>query len=401
MRKFLLGIVAILLLYGCGQPISTSKTNSSSSPDFSLPTSSPTVTAQLPGGQPADSDKECLPPLATFAFPHGETNITPPPQKPVLPPSEWNLVSPLPNFDKLAAYRLALISYNDQYSEIWVLTNNGQGLFQYRTDTKEWSVNKTNYDSIASLLFPDNKGNVWSARKGYYGPFDAQPFLSRYDKGKEEFVPVYNNGDTWTLTISSVKVDNKGIFWLMVKNRNSYQLLSFDPTTLKAKLHLESPDYGSSLVISRDNKILFIDQKENDLIAYTPDTEKIDTYHIPVAFGYADADLYLDSFERLWFNDLGWFDFSTSTSRQWFTVVRSPIFIGFPEGIGQWVWTRPTFLTESADGLLWFRSIRGDGWLDTKTGTWCLFTTYDSNILQDSEHNLWMLADGKLYMKIP
>jgi len=391
MRKFLLAMAAFLFLSGCGQ----SAPNHATDTLASSVTPSPVVSTQLPAEQPSNSNEACLPPLATFAFPHGETNITPPPQKPVLPPSEWNLVSPLPNFDKLASYRLALISYNDQYSEIWVLSNNRQGLFQYRTDTEEWSVNKTTYDSIASLLFLDKEGNVWSARAGYYGLSDTQPFLSRYDKGKGEFISVYNNVDTWTLTISSVKVDEKGIFWLMVKNRGSYQLLSFDPSVLEAKLHFESPDYGSSLEISRDNKILFVDSKENDLIAYTPDTDKIDTYHIPVAFGY--ADLYLDSFERLWFNDVGWFDFSTSTSRQWFTVVRSPVFIGFPEGIGQWVWTRPTFSTESADGLLWFRSIRGTGWLDTKTGTWCLFTTYDSNIIQDSEHNLWMLADGKLF----
>jgi streptogramin lyase len=302
----------------------------------------------------------------------------------------------------LSAYRLALISYDDQYSEIWVLSNNWQGIFQYRTDTQEWIVNKTGNIEDISLLFLDKEGNVWSARVNYLGPsFTSLPFLSRYDKEKGEFIPVYDNGDTWTLTVSSVKVDDEGIFWMMVDNRGVHQLTSFNPSTLKATIQLESPDYGYSLEISPDNKILFGDQKDNSLIVYSPDTGKVDSYKIPltVYFGLG-VDLFLDSYGRLWVNDFGWMDLSTSTSHQWFTVVRSPIFIDFPEGIGQWGWTSPTFSTESADGLLWFRSIRGTGWLDTNTGTWCLFTTYDSDILQDNEHNLWMLADGKLFERI-
>jgi hypothetical protein len=395
MKKFLLAMIAFLMLSGCGQPISTTETGISLSPVSPLVTPNPGVSAQLPAGQPPVSDEACLPPLTTFAFPNGETNITPPPQSPVLPPSEWRLVSTLPNFDKLSEYRLALISYDDQYSDIWILANNGQGLFQYRTDTKEWSVNKTTNASTSSLLFLDSEGNVWSAR---VDTLASIPFLSRYDKEKGEFIPVYDNGDTWNLTVSSVKVDDEGIFWMMVNNRGVHQLTSFNPSTLKATIQLESPDYGYSLEISPDNKILFGDQKDNSIIAYSPTTGKVDSYKIPLTVYFGSyIELFLDSYGRLWVNDFGWMDLSGSTPHQWFTVVRSPVFIDFPEGIGQWAWPRPTFSTESPDGLLWFRTIRGTGWLDTKTGTWCLFTTYDSDILQDREHTLWMLADGKLF----
>lgn len=357
------------------------------------------MTAQLPAGQ-TNADRDCLPPLTTFAFPYGETSITPPPQEQVLPPSEWKLVSTMPKFDRSAGFNLELIHSDNQYSEFWVLTNNQQGLFQYRTDTEQWTINKTADVSTASRLFLDKKGNIWSVRAGYYGPFDLQPFLSRYDKRKGEFIPVYNIGDTWTLTVSSVKVDENGIFWMMVKKRGVYQLLSFDPLTVKATLHLESPDYRSSLEISPDNKILFVDQKNNNLIAYTPNTSNIDSYNIPVALDLpVDAELYFDNSGRLWINDVGWFDFSTPPRRQWFTIVRSPIFIDVVPGAGQWGWGRPTFINESPDGFLWYVSSRGTGWLDTKNGTWCLFTTYTSNVLEDREHNLWILADGKLFRR--
>lgn len=100
---------------------------------------------------------------------------------------------------------------------------------------------------------------------------------------------------------------------------------------------------------------------------------------------------------RLWLNDNGWFDFSTSRTPQWFTVVRSPIFIDFLPGAGVWAWGKPVFTTESEGGVLWYSSSRGTGWLDTKDGTWCLFTSYPSNVIKDSESNLWVFVDGKLY----
>ncbi len=57
----------------------------------------------------------------------------------------------------------------------------------------------------------------------------------------------------------------------------------------------------------------------------------------------------------------------------------------------------PKILLESADGKLWFHHENGMISLDPKKGEWCWFTTYQSNIVEDSQHNLWMIADGKLY----
>jgi hypothetical protein len=52
---------------------------------------------------------------------------------------------------------------------------------------------------------------------------------------------------------------------------------------------------------------------------------------------------------------------------------------------------------DTQDGRLWYSSLRGSGWVNPATAQWCLFTTYQSNILEDSTGNLWMIADGDLY----
>jgi ligand-binding sensor domain-containing protein len=60
-------------------------------------------------------------------------------------------------------------------------------------------------------------------------------------------------------------------------------------------------------------------------------------------------------------------------------------------------WKSPTILMESSDNRLWFESENGLVWLDPSEGKWCWFTTVQSNIVEDEEHNLWMIANEKLY----
>jgi hypothetical protein len=67
-------------------------------------------------------------------------------------------------------------------------------------------------------------------------------------------------------------------------------------------------------------------------------------------------------------------------------------------------WSPPTLLLESSNGLLWYSeyhdmSLLGEGtaWYDPETGEGCLFTNVASNVVEDEDKQLWMVADGKLY----
>jgi hypothetical protein len=60
-------------------------------------------------------------------------------------------------------------------------------------------------------------------------------------------------------------------------------------------------------------------------------------------------------------------------------------------------WDLPEVVLESTDGRLWFRSTNGTVSLNPQKGDWCWFTTYQSNIVEDSNRVLWMIADGTVH----
>ncbi|MEW5829694.1 MAG: hypothetical protein AB1846_12445, partial [Chloroflexota bacterium] len=79
--------------------------------------------------------------------------------------------------------------------------------------------------------------------------------------------------------------------------------------------------------------------------------------------------------------------------------IPNPVFITVLPGAGKWVWGEPTITSETPDGRLWYNALRGTGWVDPKLGKWCVFTSYQSNVLADSQGNLWILVDGWLYRR--
>jgi hypothetical protein len=102
----------------------------------------------------------------------------------------------------------------------------------------------------------------------------------------------------------------------------------------------------------------------------------------------------MDHSGRLWLDDHAWMN----SDGVWYDVVRSPVFITDKSDAGpNYVWDFPKVVFESSDGRLWFRSMNGMVSLNPEKGEWCWFTTEQSNIVEDSDHNLWMVADNKLY----
>jgi hypothetical protein len=117
-----------------------------------------------------------------------------------------------------------------------------------------------------------------------------------------------------------------------------------------------------------------------------------------------DSPLLLDSSDRLWVSTEGWLNHPASTRPEWYRIIQPPIFIdGFADkgfggsGYGGFTRSIPFGMNESSDGMFWFWSWVGTVRLNPKIGEWCLFTTYSSPVVEDSNHNLWMVADNKLY----
>ena len=157
----------------------------------------------------------------------------------------------------------------------------------------------------------------------------------------------------------------------------------------------------------QDGSMYFQVLYKNELIHYFQETGRFDRVEVPLK-GILESEaiqelpigsanlyhLFVDHTDRLWFHDYGWLE----PDGTWYQIIRSPVFIS--EGMQDYIrysWERPDIVIESLDGLLWFRFTMGLVRLDPRTAKWCWFTTYPSNIVEDQDHTLWMIADGKLY----
>jgi ligand-binding sensor domain-containing protein len=354
------------------------------------------------------SANRCIPPLKTFAFPSGEVIESELLKRQYILPSEnWIKVTTLP--ENVWGTVLEFTRVVQKQEELWIETN--QGIYRYRLQNHLWDVilpDKLPFPGDYHM-FLSMANEVWLVR-GSPTP-TGQPLLARYnDKGGFDLIQDQTQilGKMVEAAVMDVKVDKSGIFWMMIQEGASLQrinhLFSYNPVTMQAVHHLSGKTYDISFEVAPDNSIFLLDHTtELQVVQYMPATQVTKIYY-PEIFTDPDAgtgNLYFDRSKRLWMGDQGWFDFSDPEYPRWYTIVRSPVFISYIETGGVYRWPRPDLVRDSVDGFLWFRGYRGMVRLDPQRGEWCLFTTYTSNIIEDSQHNLWMLLGNDLYQYIP
>ena len=172
------------------------------------------------------------------------------------------------------------------------------------------------------------------------------------------------------------------------------KLYSFDPFTQKAMRHSIGENFDS-LAIDQNNRLYLI-QDGHTLVKYDPETGVVRSVIIPDEGGNAASSLLVDRDGRLWVSDSARYDNAVSNPYigDPFAFVRSPVFIKYFSYAARYIWFRPRIILQSIDGRIWYD---GDVWFDPTTGEWCRFTTFPSNIVEDSDSNLWMIADGRLF----
>jgi len=349
---------------------------------------------------------QCLQVIENFEYPIGDVSFSWPEQEILLPPQEWQKTVNIPN-----ASQLLLTQSRDDLSIFWVSTNNGIVRYKFHGDQWNVGVENSKFEDVGNyILFQDQEQSVWAAR---YWASSSDALLKRFDDQNNHFetIDIGLNSQN-DLGIQHTEVDSQGIFWFLVIDKGEYQIYSFDPHTETAKRHLSNYTVYPPFEISHNTLFIVAANSENNpgaeyfLIRYATDTEKSITYEVPSQlFGYGGQygerlslkTLYIDSHQRVWFGARGWIDLSSSDNYEWHFVVPNPVFIDILPGAGTWVWDEPEITYETTDGRLWYKALRGTGWVDPELGKWCIFTSYGSNALPDSQGNLWILVDDWLY----
>jgi len=362
------------------------------------------ASAEVVAPAPANFLSECLPPIETFEYKFGEvpfdfdwsevTAIT-------LPPVAWQKTTNIPD-----ASSLTLIQSRNDETIFWLRANK---LVRYRVTGGNWnegSLLPGPTDNAGISLFLDRKNNVWGARYNEFNSGDPFGLLNRYNEQTNQWEPVaLDLANQDKLATSHVEVDDQGKFWLLEMEGEGYKLFRFDPETGIVERHLTEFTLHNTFTISQS--VLYITAVSSDptprylLLKYPLDGSAVKVEYIPQylyysyqRFEYPPERLFVDKEQRVWIGARGWLDL---VANEWHFIIPDPVFLTVLMGAGDWRWDEPDITYETPDGLLWHESLRGTGWVDPESGKWCVFTSYRSNVLADSQGNLWILVDEWLY----
>lgn len=383
---------------------------------------------------------ECLPPLTNFAFPAGVIttlgNITP--HSPTLPPAYWKIETILPEGFDFYHDDITILANGD----LWI-----KGSYQWET---AYSIYKNGKEPIIYLaevvgeaykyyvpdkLIQTKDGTLWGIGTDYGGgrsPWEYQnikPLISRFSEvtGQFEYIENILHDVDARSGIKDVKLDRNDVIWILIDQRRMDDgtwrvnedeipagLYQFNPNTLETSFFFAMPSdiSFSRLTPVSDGSIWMLGynpfNRETVLSRYYPETGELQPYQGTFSY-FGDVDfqnsnasasspLFLDSSDRLWVGTEGWLNHPASERPVWYRIIQPPIFInGFVDGVGNFYRSIPNGMNESSDGMFWFWSWVGTVRLNPQIGEWCLFTTYSSPVVEDSNHILWMVADNKLY----
>ena len=377
-----------------------------------------------------DSDSDaCIKPPISYSPYHTDTFDT---RKSVLPGSPWLEIARLPEFPQgvQGNYDIELLRLRGGYSEIWikscsVSTDDGNiftprncGYAIFRTDTENLETVFTQIDEsfhpFPKHTFLSADGAIWGIRSFNFIA-SGVPVLVYFDEVTQKFIEV-RDLDNFLLgdnvpRIDSFSLEESGVLWIA----GGQYLYSFNPSTRKAQAYKilkdEDPSYLTHATISPSGLMYLSIDGKNEVIRFSTeigrvlDTIKIEMPIDQVNSKYSSSEENLEYFRvrssfmgqngRLWIHNYGWME----SDGTWHMLLsRFPgFFVNLSDEMG-YGWAIPEIVLEDSAGHLWFRSNSvGLVQFTPEKGEWCWFTTYQSNIVEDADHNLWMIADGKLY----
>lgn len=420
-RSLMIMIIIIIILATCSCGSTSSITTI-----VPVEISSEVSGEEFPTNQ--DMKNDCIPPLEKGAYRKfvdqdqdspipGYTLIVP-------PPSPWTAVEEMPEIDwEISRISLVVTRYSGDEIELWfkqkeraesykIENADYYQYFIYQPSSKSWKTVPAqieNSDVFVGELFVSKDGsilgrNYWDFRLGrtypLFSKFNEQTNSFEFIPGSEQVKSFTSERDRPPFYWSEVVLDSNDIFWILV---NFDAVYSFDLSTNQVNTHASLEDITVSLPVINPEaaKIYFKD------VYKSPSTNNegnfvylIETDNVAPDFPSIEPwphyrNVLVGDSGRIWYGGIGWYDQNTD---EWYTIHRSEIFItmGFVD-IRQNRWESPEILLESSDSRVWYRTYNGIAWFDPETDEMCWITTYTSNIVEDADHNLWMIADDKLY----
>ena len=345
--------------------------------------------------------EQCMEPMFTSAFPIGDEAFsvlaTMRPMEKGQSPTIWKKISEFPPSDgELLDIFFSLDKDGAQLLWLTVRTQYEVRVWRFDIIDNKWLLGPS--VSKNAKLFSDTQGNVWVIEPLYEKPSSLYKInLDTLDIVSEDRRnPLFANH-----TILGIDSTPDGKIWLILSAPEDEQGL-FEYSTASSELvqHLVPDDYVNLEI--DNNGVLYLLLYDGRIIRYNPENGDSEENQINLTNGslrMVKTGLLATNKNVLWVSDVSNFRISDDRLTTQHVIVRSPVFItNIFNGYSPFIWDRPEPQADTKDGRIWFRSERGLAWHQPETGEWCMFTSAQSNIVKDSQENLWIVYDNALYM---
>lgn len=308
-------------------------------------------------------------------------------------------------------------------SEIWLVYRmnstaiDEKTIFVYTPASKNWvsisNIVKDTKDVFIEAIFLAQDGSIWGINNWYSVPVPNEgPLLSKFNEQLQEFELVEGSPEilhTKERDYRNIKVltEGKNIFWILVSKdgiyrydsstQNSTKEVSLDTITnildavlsaTENTIYIETLDYGKA-----DAPVGSI--YEGFLLQFNLVTKELKPLGVPKELWPRAGFLFVTQANELWVGAVGYNDLK---NREWHLLHPDPNYFFQLDWL---VAHSPSIMLESSDGLLWFNTatdfFTGTAWYDPQTKSGCMFTHVATNVIEDSERQLWFFAEGKLY----
>jgi hypothetical protein len=388
------------------------------------------------------ADGRCISSFAAFAFrtADDETGLE------SMSSPKWEVQATVPTrgfeddyYDEYSRLSVALSRFIDGHQEIWIT---GQAwvenfmseyiILVYSPTSQEWKFIPAVFGDTGlrvANLYVGSDGAIWGQviQETVTNDPDLEsfPVLSKFNETTERFefvegaleIPIIEQTNGWRSVYDNrteIFLDHNNAFWIIVRWDGFYH---YDPATQTTVMRAESDgDYIGYTALAPDGSIYFTKPvnltsmtmtirdwftlPQGTLFHYFPETDEIipvDDFEeeLPVFSG-----LLVDHRGRLWLGSIAY----REPDGTWHSVLPDPEeFLNSVKDFNTGKTAAP--IMESSDGTLWFEKFmdtsgafgQGTGWYDPETGEGCRFTTEATNIVEDSNQTLWIVADEILY----
>lgn len=382
----------------------------------------------------ARANETCIDSFDNFAF--STPGIDDPLQETFLPGTPWQEENILPPEAQDREYQIGAVRTLSDDIEIWLQPYHPGGFYPsgtallynywvFNTKSRDWrkiSSQAAESKVFVDRLFVTRDGEIWG--RNVWDETDHltnSPALSRLNDLSNRFEPAAETSKipngvfispsnvTPRWVWGTILLDTNNIFWFFVIHDGIY---SFDPVGLSVKRHipLENISEITQLALSPDGSIYILTTTGDYLLntgqiyQFFPGNNSIEPISPKQVDWPAANSILVDHKDRLWLGVFGY----RSPDEKWVPFhPKIEEFNRLNQNLPLWrFYQPPMILMESSDSRLWFSIPRSEGWKTLRSGlAWydpgtnqgCWFTTEGSNVAEDAQRNLWLLARSKLY----